>query len=126
MLVGHGEGCLRQLRVAETDVVRDGDDPFAVRVDQRAEQCPALVPVGLDERLHEPRAERREAVEAQVGASLRQPAEERQQPLGVVAGGRSQAERPAVAEDDVGEASSRHRVSLRACERRETRARVER
>ena len=48
MLVGHGEGCLGQLRVAETHVVGDGDDAFAVRVGERAEQRPALVPVGLD------------------------------------------------------------------------------
>ena len=69
-LVGHGESGLRQLRVAETDVAGDADHALAVRVDESTEQCPAFVPVGLDEALDEPGAERSEAVEAQVEASL--------------------------------------------------------
>ena len=118
MLVGDGEGRLGELGVAQADVVRDGDDPLAVLVDERAQERPALLPVRLDERLDEPRAELREAVEAQVEAPLRQPAEEGQQGVGVVAAGRAKPQRAAVAEDDVGVFCRDHRGQPRSRRRR--------
>ena len=112
MLVGDGEGRLGELGVAQADVVRDGDDSLAVLVDERAQEHATLLPVRLDERLDEPRAQLREAVVAQVEAPLRQRAEEGQQGVGIVAAGRAKPQRAAVAEDDVGVLRRDHHATL--------------
>ena len=102
VLVGDGERGLGERGVAETDVVGDRDDAFSLVVDVGAEQHPAFLPVRLEQRLDEPRAQLREAVEAQVEAPLRQRTEEGQQGVGVVACRRTKPQRATVAEDDVG------------------------
>ena len=79
MLVGDGEGGLGQLRVAQANVVGDGDHPLAVLVDERAEERATLCQSGLEERLDEARAELREAVEAQIEAPLGQAGKEDEQ-----------------------------------------------
>ena len=58
MLVGDGERRFGQLRVSEPDVVRQGDHMLDVVVDERAEQRTALLPVRLDHRVDESRAQR--------------------------------------------------------------------
>src|SRR5581483_11616970 len=100
-LVRDREGDLGRGRIAKPRVARERDRALLVTLAERAEQRAALLPVGGEERVDERLRERREAVEAQVDAPLGQTAEEREQEPGVVRAGSSQAERAAVAKDDV-------------------------
>ena len=89
------------LRVAEADVVADGDDALVARLAHDADQRALLGPVGRDEGAHEPVAGQGEAVEAEEAAPHGEFGEERDEGGDVVLDGRAQAQRGAVAEDDV-------------------------
>ena len=121
-LVADGERDLGGARVAQPDPVRDGHDAAVERPEQRA----ALLPVRLEHRLDELRSERGEAVEAEVAAVLRQVGEELEQRVGILRGGRSQPERRAVAEDDVGrvDLDGRRAHAAAACSPRRQRGRT--
>ena len=56
VLVGDGEGRLGELRVAQPDVVGDGDDALSLVVDQCAQQRSTFPPVRLEHRLAEARS----------------------------------------------------------------------
>jgi hypothetical protein len=101
VLVCDRERSLGQRRVAEPDVVRDRDDTLTTVLGERADQGSALGPVRVDDLLHEVGPERREPMEAQVEAPLRERTEELENLVGVRAGRRAEAQRLAVAEDDV-------------------------
>ena len=97
MVVGDRERDLGPARVAEPHEVRERDHAALEPAGERA----ALLPVGIEERPHELRLERREAVEAQVAAAIRERREEVEQCLLVLRARRAQAQRGAVPEDDV-------------------------
>ena len=100
-VVGDGERGLGRVRVAEADVVADGDDPLVARLAHDADQRALLGPVGRDEGAHEAVAGEGEAVEAEEAAPHGECGEERDERRDVVLDGRAQAQRGAVAEDDV-------------------------
>ena len=91
----------RPARVAQAHVAADRDDPLAVPSSSASVPTSApRPPVGLEERLHELRP--RPGTRGSAGrGSRREPAEEREQRVRVLAPRRSQPQRPAVAEDDV-------------------------
>ena len=99
--VGDGERGFRDGRVAKPNVVCDGDDLLAGVRAQGTEQSAPLDPVRLEQGLHEPGPERREAVEAEISAPLGERAEELEERVRVVPPRRSQPERATVPEDDV-------------------------
>ena len=103
LLVGvrDGERAFRGGGVAEPHVARERDDPLGAVLDQRAQQCPALAPVGVDDLVDELRPETREAVEPQVEALLRERSEEPEDRFGIGPGGRAEPKRAPVAEDHV-------------------------
>ena len=70
MLVGHGEGRLGELAVAQADVVGESHDSLPVLVDERPQEHASFLPVRLDQRLDETRPQLRQAVIAQVEAPL--------------------------------------------------------
>ncbi len=102
VVVADREGDLGGARVAQPDPVREGDDAPVEGAEQRA----LFVPVGVENRFDELRAECREAVEAEVAAVLREGGEELEERVGILRGGWSQPERRPVAEDDVGRGDS--------------------
>ncbi len=88
--------------VSQPDEIRQRDDPLRLPVlGQGAHQRPALVPVGVDERLDRGGGKRREAVEALVDAALGETAEELDQGVHVRLAWRTQPQRAAAAENDV-------------------------
>ena len=99
--VGDGEGRFGERRVAQADVVREGDDLLLAVVGERAEEGAALVPVRLEHGSTSCGRTYRQAVEAEVEAPLREAAEEGEQLVRVLAPRRAQAQGAAVAEDDV-------------------------
>jgi hypothetical protein len=74
-------------------------------VGERSDERAPLEPVRIEERLDEGRLELQCPVEAEVAAPLGEPGEELRQGLGIVGPGRAEAQRAAVAEDDVHEAA---------------------
>ena len=70
MLVGNGERSLRGRRVAESHVVRDGHDEFAVAVGERSHQRASLLPVRLENRLDDAFVHLPRAVKPEIEASL--------------------------------------------------------
>ena len=100
-LVGDREGDLGARGIAQAHVAAERHDPLARLVGDRPRQCPALEPVGIEHRLHEPRRRLGEAVEPQVAALLGEVLEEGDHARLVVVRGRAQAHRRAVAQDDV-------------------------
>ena len=100
-LVGDRERDLGAGRVAQPYVAAERDDPLPRLVGDRARQRAALEPVGIQHRLDEPRRRLREAVEAQVAALVGEVLEERDHARLVVAHGRPEAHRGAVAQDDI-------------------------
>ena len=114
-LVGDGERDLGAGVVSKPNEVRQRDDPLRLAVlGQSAHKRPALVPVGLDERLDRGRGERGKAVEAPVDAALGQTAEELDQSVHVRLVRRAQPQRAAVAQNDIthleGAAAIQHSV----------------
>ena len=101
VVVGDGERGLGRVRVAQPDVVADRDDALLAGVAHDADQRALLGPVGIDERAHEAVAREGEPVEAEEAAADGEVAEERDERADVVVDGRAQAQRGAVAEDDV-------------------------
>ena len=89
-LVGNCERHLCRARVAQAQVVRDGDDPVALRADERA----SLLPVGVEHGLDGARLDGGVAVETEIKALVRETAEERQQPINVLC--RRRAKSPAM------------------------------
>ena len=75
VVVADGERDLGGAPVAQARVVRERDDAALEAADERA----GLLPVRVDERLDELRAERGKAVEAEVAALVGELLEERQQ-----------------------------------------------
>ncbi len=102
VVVRDGERRLGDHRVAQAHVVGDRDDALGAVDLERAEQGAALVPVGLEQRLDEARAEVGEAVEAEVETPLRQRPKEVEQRVGVVLARRAQPERAPVPEYHIG------------------------
>ena len=99
--VGHGERRLGEGGVAQARIAPEGDDALPAVLCERPDECAPLVPVGLEQRLDELRAEHREAVEAQVEAALGQALEEPEHGRGVLPARRAETERAPVPEDDV-------------------------
>ena len=87
--------------IAEADVVPDADDALLGAIAHDPDQRAALGPVGLDEAPHEAVACDGEAVEAEEAAADGEVGEERHHPGHVRFGRGSQAQRGAVAQDDV-------------------------
>ncbi len=85
-IVADCEGDLRRPRVPEPDPVRDRDDAAI----QRSDECTTLLPVGSEHGVDERRAERWEAVEAEVAALVRKAREELDERVGILRGGRPQ------------------------------------
>ena len=114
--VVHGERDLGGARVAQPD-------QFArPRSGRRATRAARRAPASrLEQRLDEPRSERGEAVEAEVAAAIGEAGEELEQRVGILRGGRSQPERRAVAEDDVGRLDGRHAHAAAPARRSEAR-----
>ena len=95
------EGGLGCARVAEAHVVADGNHALVARLAHDADQRSLLCPVGRDEGAHEAIAGQGEAVEAEEAAPHGQCGKERDEGGDVFLDGRAQAQRRAVAEDDV-------------------------
>ena len=91
MGVGDREGSFRNRRVAKPHVARNRHDLLAGVRAQGPEQSAPLAPVRLEQRLHERRPERGEAVEAEISAPLGERAEELEKRVRVVPPGRSQS-----------------------------------
>ena len=68
-VVGDGERGLGGVRVAQPDVVADGDDALPAVVPHHPDQRALVGPVRLDERAHEPVAGEGEPVEAEEAAA---------------------------------------------------------
>ena len=100
-LVGHREGDFGPGRIAQADVGAERHDALAVRIGDRPRQRPALDPVGVEHRVHQPRSGLRVPVEPQVPALLGQMLEEGDHAVLVIPQGRPQAHRGAVAQDHV-------------------------
>ena len=91
VLVRDGERRLGEARVAQPHVVAHGDHVLVTVLGERPEQGAPLLPVRVEKRLHEPRIDRREAVEAQIQALLGERAEEVEQRIRVLAAGAAAA-----------------------------------
>ena len=83
-LVVDRKRCLGARAVAEARPGSERHDPFTRLARERAHERAPFIPVRVEERLHEPRAQRREPVEAEVAAFGTEPLDEREEPGGVV------------------------------------------
>ena len=103
LIVGDGERHLRRRRVAQPRVARERDDVLTVAACECPDEGALRDPVGLEERLDERLPHGGRTVEPEVEAPLRERAEEPEERTGVLAPGRPQPQRAAVAQDDVDE-----------------------
>jgi len=90
--VGHREGNLGNARIAQADIARKRDDEVVLRADER----PALDPIGIEHRLDQACVYARMAVEAEVEAPVGEAAEEVEQRVRIRHSRRTQPHRRAV------------------------------